>query len=1503
MILDDLVGFKSELFFDGAVQLRWVEEKVDKAADAAEHFVFHGPEYHGVHQDDADGISSAYKLKDTATLLMEFIEPLVSDMISNTNPFSLVVAGYGSGKSHFALTLAKLLMAPNDLLAYKILYSIKKADQEIGDKVQEILEKLKKPSLIVALDGMSNFHLGSELSRAVLRQLKANNLDLGPILELSPRFGYAQNFVDRNFDIRRIDFEKHLHGRDKNSICNALQENDDDIYQLVDDIYYKANGTRIPVEGRESAQDLINTVCENYCGENGHFSSLVILFDEFGRYLEYAAEKPWLAGDSALQQIFQGVQDNSERARFVGFIQYELKAYLNRFSQKEMQQLQRYITRFDSAQKLFLSTNLETLFAHLIEKKDPEKLNALIDSEGYKRMSREVHTLMGQNIPGINKYNVWKDNNQFHQVIVKGCWPLHPITTWFLTRQQDIVQSRSALTFIKDVLSVSSQKKIDPDAVRLYSISPAELVLRSMLEEIKAAERTQGGVIAETLCTVLEMNKARLSEPQKLVLAGIMILDKLRVATRDKGQIDRFLCMCTALISDELEVALHYLSNGIGVVEWNKDLCQYELVADAATRGQFQQALKKKLSEIDRQLVGELFTARARAFGDIGDIETDFALSKEIYSRDWCFSAIFVQGVNYLETISRSFQEWRSSDQHDDAKGRVIYLYLGPSEHPDFYLKNSKEHLNQLLLKNNIQAAPIWTVVIHDKEGAIADNLVRFHILEDKFSPNETLKFSRFLPEEKERTQRSLREEVQRAVQQRISLVAGIETITEGRLKQTAQAIFEGIYPKAFPFPFDGFQAKTGAGPKECLQLTRALIGRQVSGDWIATQATQIQNRVTRLFVMSWKVLGNDGRLSLKPGLKDLADLLEFVETLLKKPGATLFDAYNALVEPPFGFNSSSAGLILGLVLARETPTRAFTYQGESIGVQDWLQRAFPKGAKIAIDKSCLKLTQIAFLSDDSLQRWKKIIADIEFEENLRKKIALFEYAIQMKKSEQIPITLLDRFVHVTEKVDHAYDLLSTHDNNVDELENFLLKAVERDKINNIIRSGSDLKKILDAMDKQPVLWGEDDLSKVKELVAEARRSLQNRIASWVEDETCNGFGQLDVFRRSMDWAIVGLNLLDMPSDAALVDNHKHLMISQIEKRLKYETSITSAQDLVRQPLPSKTFAAWKMKEEIKTCEASITNLQIAKAAIDSADIKKLIEQVKERINQAKSCLKEQKATLSNICSSKIFNIQNVVEVKNKIAEQVPLFRGTPDEEYLNDMIKQLDILHSDMKAWGSAIMSPEDTDRVLKEKISERCAELETLISEDMEQTWDFESVYLDYCEFLVEERRQQSTKWFNTVKPDVARNLDSWTLQECQKQLEAISEFPKFISNQHLMSIKEIQKLIVEQLNYLKELDRERVALQWIDNIKIQMIAINTLSLGDCERLLRALEQLPEVISDKEIHHVIALRKMLTERQDSIDIKSMLDRIHNLRHDLKIEFLGEMSAVCRLFGRDCGK
>lgn len=76
---------------------------------------------------------------------------------------------------------------------------------------------------------------------------------------------------------------------------------------------------------------------------------------------------PAAAGDSALQQIFEAVQNAEGAIQFVGFIQSDIKSYLQRVDKSS--NISRYIDRYDAGEKVYLSSNLETIFANLLERK------------------------------------------------------------------------------------------------------------------------------------------------------------------------------------------------------------------------------------------------------------------------------------------------------------------------------------------------------------------------------------------------------------------------------------------------------------------------------------------------------------------------------------------------------------------------------------------------------------------------------------------------------------------------------------------------------------------------------------------------------------------------------------------------------------------------------------------------------------------------------------------------------------------------------------------------------------------------------------------------------------------------------------------------------------------------------------------------------------------------------------------------------------------------------
>ena len=230
----DIVDFRRHLFFDGAVQIGWYETDSERRDRAATGFVFHGPEYHGVSEDDLRDLGG-YPLTDTARFTSDIVGSLAQGDASDL-PIALAIAGYGTGKSHLGLSLATLLSHPQGPTANAILTNIEKADPRIGKQVRHRFDAFDRPFLVVAIDGMGNFDLAGELSRQVLTQMRAQGVNTAAIEDLSPRFREAEAFVERNFDLRKEEFCSLLTpGTLQEGILQRLRDRDETAYLRVNE--------------------------------------------------------------------------------------------------------------------------------------------------------------------------------------------------------------------------------------------------------------------------------------------------------------------------------------------------------------------------------------------------------------------------------------------------------------------------------------------------------------------------------------------------------------------------------------------------------------------------------------------------------------------------------------------------------------------------------------------------------------------------------------------------------------------------------------------------------------------------------------------------------------------------------------------------------------------------------------------------------------------------------------------------------------------------------------------------------------------------------------------------------------------------------------------------------------------------------------------------------------------------------------------------------------------
>ena len=1490
MDIGQVIHFHDEYFFDGAVQLGWLQRRIEQAKQAASAFVFHGPRYHGAADAEREGVEGAYRLKDTAS----FVRDLLASMQAGSegrevNPYWLVVAGYGAGKSHLALTCATLLSEPGGETTRAIVNQIAQSDAEIGVTVTRQVAKMTKPALVLPLDGMAGFHLGNALSRAVFAQLDYHGVDAEAIRDLSPRFQTAGQFVERNFAVRADRFAALLPGLDAEQIQVRLQQNDEEAYSAVDALYIEANGHPIPVEGQESAQELIDTLCHAYCAPDGPFSHVVIMFDELGRYLEYAAEKPQLAGDAALQQIFQGVQDNSTKVRFVGFIQYELKAYLKRFSGGDLRQLQRYVTRFDTADKWYLSTNLETIFAHMIGKDEVALANVWQRTHA-DRQNQSTWEYLSKCLPGFSRFPVWNDPQRFAQVIGQGCWPLHPFAVWFLTRQRDLVQSRSALTFIKDVIERISGEDAAVDG-RLRQVSAADLVVGSMLPELVSAERETGGVTAETLQALLEKFRGHLNKQQQLVLAGVAVLEKTRIGKQPRTMADSLLCEATALQPGALPALLVALSE-LGAVEWNGDLGQYELLSDGATRGQFQQLLRAQQVGFNAAGIRDLFIRCGAADLDLVDITPDFAQRREISTPDWFFEVRLAHADNVENAILAAFQEWQEATLPKDAKGKLIYLYIHPDDDTLAIGEHVRKCMNEELARTGQAQAPIWVIGLADQNGALAEHIVRLHLFSEKLSVSDQERFRRFLPDERERSRRALKDGVQEEIRERLYWIAGFDTVPAGRLGVVGQEIFAKVYPKTVPFPFDGFASSAGGGAADATQLARGLIARQVTGTWVQAQPMRLQNRVNAVLIHSWKALRSTGGLisPLEPRVRIPFQWLE--QAHQDDPQRTLLVSYRALIAPPYGLNGSSATLLLGLLLGLDSPPRRIEQDGVLVASADWLGSAFPsKQGKHHLDESVLATTRIRFLAADSESRWRSLLQQWEAEQNYITKIKLAHEAARMREIDPLPETLEGNFNYLRDASNQVAEIVSAMDNRMKEWERGIELATRRASVEHAIKLGGQVLDQRNAMQDSP-LWPETYANECNNLLNFAREVITGHIGAWIPRQSCESPAQVADFRRRTQNQANWLSGLGFVAEAQALNQQAQRCIHTVEARQQIARILAQCNEYPRQPEPTDSTSVRKLRDEIALGDSLITEVQEAERALAPAEIAAHTNAIQQRQIRLKAACKRQENALAAVYGLRLKTHHELQEALAKVNRLRDVFVGTRDESEVSEIAAQLERILSDVGSWEIGDVSVDRLDVLLTHQCELQLVAMKVFLEgKEMEPAWDMAAIYQSLADERLEAARRRSAEWVSP-RLALATQIASLDRARCVALERELSAAPAYLAAQHAAEVGELLVEIQRRRVDLEELERHAKVAAW-QQIYLGMPDVERLDAHTTERLLEQVRTPPCELRPEEQSQVVPIVLRLTAHLDRLTLDDLFARIERLLEPQQRQLLSRLSAL----------
>lgn len=1108
MRLGDIIEFRKDLYFEGAVQADWFYDR-QKAAKVAENFVFHGKNYYGVEgkKDSIDTVS--------------FVKALANKIGKESeNPRSLAIADYGTGKSHLAVTLGVLFSGPQFMPSTyrKVLDNIKMIDARAASDISALC---KERNFVIMLNGIRDFNLHSEILKATQRSLRLYGIDDSELKKINHTIDTASRFFNLNSQSRLTDFEKAASSRGWHENGEALLRKisdsigaDDDAFEIINDVYELTTGQRIRWEEGISAKAILEMLLSRYCGLNGLFDHVIILFDEFGRFLEYASGTDGgKCGDNALQEIFEVSQNAAGALQIINFIQTDIKTYLLRVDQSR--NLSRYIGRYDESEKYHISSNLETVFANLISRTNQKVfVGKIVEWQNSKE------SFWADIYAKLNKWTqtsgIWADYKKYRKVIVEGIYPMHPVSVFMLTQLSDYLQNRSSMNLISQYISTVSDVDLD---LAVPLVIPTELMKGDLFVEMLAAETS--GRHRSDYCirfeNVLKKNEQKLSTTQIDVLRANLVTRTLRFNTRNYEEAKASLMLCSGYSEAEIDDALTILVDEYAVMAFDEMSGCFDFTEDAKGAYDYKIFKRRLLAKQHIDLRSLLSTASILDEGGFTQTQaTNFGTSHKIFTNEWCFNQEVILAEDMTKELAIKYlAAWKNARGVVTPKGRLIWVYV--NKDTDYH---TIEHLQEISAL--FEGTPVVMMFLNDTDNLLKNILTEYDVL-DHMDENTRNAYSTIYVKDRERIRDNLRNAFDALKKKREQISANGSVQWKKRLPIALTEIFESVYPNVISYNFDGLLTSannfTGNGAKYYCQILKMLLSNKVSFETIRDYPRDVRNRIEALFMVdnasSWKCLTKNCALvaPLNEKARNIYDLVN--NELEKKEHYNCETFFTTFCEPPYGISEEAAAMFLSMFIVNQWHNIRVLYNNSRMTVTEWKDNIV-EDKKLHLDD--FKSTTILWVDTGSAEaKFSQLFKKINDNRNLE----------EAKRQEEELKSLIE-FYGLPESMDVHYRLASIRFNQfkdaeriwqtrIQDIEEELNKSLERGDVNRALSAIEMIRSISPSsiFEKQNIDSTEEHKESLKSLLRQADRIIRDCFDGWLSRNVyCQSVDQMNSFER-----------------------------------------------------------------------------------------------------------------------------------------------------------------------------------------------------------------------------------------------------------------------------------------------------------------------------------------------------------------------------------------------------
>lgn len=375
----------------------------------------------------------------SVAILKRYLNAVYNTHFNEENA-TVLIGPYGRGKSHLLLVLSAIIAGENSVVnkgcLNALVRKINKVDKEAGNLIKLIL-KQNKPMLPIIIN--SN-HTDITQSFTIALREALERYELGDFFPVTC-FDSALSMIEtwENQFIDAFNKFKGILKENKSSLIkikSGLKKCDRDAYKLFCGIYPRVtNGAQFNNMMNTDIVKMYSQVVTDLC-EQENYGGIFIIFDEFSKFLESSAATHDMKN-------FKLIQDFAELSDRSGKNQIHMCCVTHReildYSQSDS-----FRTVDGRFKKIYFVASSEQSY-ELVS----NALEFNPDYESFYDTHKADFTAVFHTSYRTGIFNEIKES-AFEKIVVKGCFPLHPIAVYSLIRISESVgqNERTLFTFL-----------------------------------------------------------------------------------------------------------------------------------------------------------------------------------------------------------------------------------------------------------------------------------------------------------------------------------------------------------------------------------------------------------------------------------------------------------------------------------------------------------------------------------------------------------------------------------------------------------------------------------------------------------------------------------------------------------------------------------------------------------------------------------------------------------------------------------------------------------------------------------------------------------------------------------------------------------------------------------------------------------------------------------------------------------------------------------------------